>query len=62
MPVHSSVMQQIYFTWLYFKPSGRALVNMVINLWIPYVLGCSRVAAQLAASREGFSSIKLVIF
>jgi hypothetical protein len=35
----------------------RAYVNAVMNLRVPKMLGSSRVAAQLAASQEGLSSM-----
>jgi hypothetical protein len=38
----------------------RALVNSVMNLWVPYNAGNCRVAAQLAASRAVLSSTELV--
>jgi hypothetical protein len=38
----------------------RALVDTVMNLRVPNILGSSSVAAQLAASQEGLSSMKLV--
>jgi hypothetical protein len=39
----------------------RALVNTVVELWVKKNRGRSWVTAQLAASREGLSSMKLVI-
>jgi hypothetical protein len=38
----------------------RALLNMVMNLRAHKLLGSSSVAAELAASEEGLSSMKLV--
>jgi hypothetical protein len=37
-------------------------VNTVINLRVPYMLGNFLVAAQLAASQEGLSSMELVSY
>jgi hypothetical protein len=39
------------------RDQWRALVNMVMNLGFPKLLGSSRVAAQLAAFQEGLSSV-----
>jgi hypothetical protein len=38
----------------------RALVNSVMNLWVPYNAGKYRMAAQLVASRAVLSSTELV--
>jgi hypothetical protein len=38
----------------------RALVNSVMNLWVPYNAGNYRVAAHLVASRVVLSSTELV--
>jgi hypothetical protein len=38
----------------------RALVNTVMNFGFHKMLGSSQVAAQLAASQEGLSYMKLV--
>jgi hypothetical protein len=42
------------------RDQWRALVNTVMNLLFHKMLGSSRVAAQLAASQEGLSSMYLV--
>jgi hypothetical protein len=39
------------------RDQWRALVNMLMNLRVHKMLGSSRVAAQLAASEEGLSSM-----
>jgi hypothetical protein len=39
----------------------RDLVNTIMNFRVPKMLGISWVGAQLAASQEGISSMKLVI-
>jgi hypothetical protein len=39
----------------------RALVNVVMNLWLHKMLGNYRVAAQLVASQVVLSSIELII-
>jgi hypothetical protein len=43
------------------RDQWRFPVNMVMNLQVPYMLGSSRVAAQLVASREGLSSMELFL-
>jgi hypothetical protein len=40
-----------------YKDKRRALVNAVMNLWLPKLLRSSRVAAELAASRVAVSCI-----
>jgi hypothetical protein len=42
------------------RDQWRALVNTVMNLGLYKMFGNSCVAAQLAASQEGLSSIELV--
>jgi hypothetical protein len=39
------------------RDQWRALVNTVMNFGFHKMLGSSRVAAQLAASQEGLSSV-----
>jgi hypothetical protein len=41
------------------RDQWSALVNMVMNLRVHKMLGSSQVAAQLAASHEGFNPMKL---
>jgi hypothetical protein len=43
------------------RDQWRALVNTVMNLGFHKMLGSSWVAAQLAASQEGMSSMKLIV-
>jgi hypothetical protein len=42
------------------RDQWRALVNTIMNLQFHKLLGNSSVAAQLAASQEGLSSMELV--
>jgi hypothetical protein len=45
------------------RDQRRVFVNMVKNLWSPITfLGHSKVAAQVAVSRKGLSSIQLVTY
>ena len=38
------------------RGSWRALVNMVMNLWVPYLQGIFCLAENLLASQEGLCS------
>jgi hypothetical protein len=42
------------------RAQWRALVNAIMNLWVPKMLGNYRVASQLVTSRVVLSSIELV--
>jgi hypothetical protein len=43
------------------RDQWRALMNTVMNLRVPKMLGISLLAAQMGASQEGLSSMKLVM-
>jgi hypothetical protein len=44
------------------RDEWKYLMNAVTNIWVPKMLGGSRVTAQLAASRVVLSSIELVYY